>query len=580
MSTTLEFLIEAPPEARGQPIELEVSAEGLVVGRNRDCDVCLDDARVSRRHARLVEEAGGVRLEDLGAPNGTVVNGRRVGRHALASGDVLSFGRFRLRVLRVGARPDSTGIVKAPAPMPRPRSGQGRAAFYQALGLGDDTLLDPRASDPAALLLRSRRYAALHELGRVLASARSTQAALEGALDLAIEVTDGDRAYIALSGLEAEAAEDEADTLPPAPGMRLAASRSRHTGPSEAERTVPPLSETLARQVITERKAVLSRDPADDSRLAGSRSLFLREAGALMAVPIVLHDVLLGVLVVESTHFGQFDEETLDLLGAFAPAVGQSLENQRLAERREATIRELEQTKERLLGTRQQLVRAERLAVVGRLASGLAHEVKNHLAPFMLADTLARKFPDDEELQAAMEMMLEARQHILDLVSEVKAFARGSGESAGRKEPVELEVLARSVIRFMACDAEVSRHALELKVEGEPLVSAHSGRLRQVVVNLVKNAADAIGSDREGRIVLGVSEQGKTATLYVEDDGPGVPEAAQDKLFAPFYSTKGEKGLGLGLDIARRIARDHGGDLVLDQAPGRGARFVLRLPGY
>ena len=176
-------------------------------------------------------------------------------------------------------------------------------------------------------------------------------------------------------------------------------------------------------------------------------------------------------------------------------------------------------------------------------------------------------------------MMLEARQHIVDLVSEVKGFARGAeGASAGHREPADVAALARAVARFSACDLAVKRHRLEVVIDGEPWAELDLPRIRQVLVNLVKNAADALGAEREGRIRLRVDEVGGAAVVDVVDDGPGIPPEVGAQVFEPFFSTKGEGGLGLGLDISRKIARAHGGELAFSSEPGKGACFRLTLP--
>lgn len=590
---------EAPPERAGHRRRLELDGRAHLLGRSPDCAVVVDDGRVSRRHARLSVEGDQVMIEDLGGPNGTVVNGVRIARQPLSAGDLLSLGQARIRVAEVDLdreaesasstepRPDSAPSLVKPLVDPPTLGPDGKGAFYRALGLEA-----AEGDRPEALLRKSRHYAVLHDISRWVAAAPGPEAMMEAVLDRVLTVCEGDRAYVALAPRRTEEHDlaapspprdpdrpspppdpEEAETWPP--GQPAAAViRVRGSTPAEAR----PLSETVARHVLEGRCAVLSHDPQADARFVGAESLFLSRIRALMAVPIVRKDAVRGVLVVESEGDDRFGEAELDLLGVVASTVGQALENLELAERREATIRALREAQADLLATRTQLVRAEQLAVVGRLASGLAHEVNNHLAPFVLADVIARKYPEDREVQASVEMMLEARQHILDLVGEVKTFARPGAGDAARREPVELLALARSVARFMTCDAAVKRHRLEVVDEGDPLVMAVGGRLRQVLVNLVKNAADALGTERVGDIVIRVSEGEGEATVWVEDDGPGVQPELAERLFDPFVSTKGEQGLGLGLDIARRIARDHGGDLVLAQGRLPGACFRLSMP--
>lgn len=581
MPFTLRF--EAPPALSGTSVKLETET---FIGRADGCGLRIDDAKVGRRHARLSLEAGRLVIEDLGSPHGTVVNGLRVARQELQPGDLLMLGKHRLRVEREGSFSpprveSSAGVVKpVVAALTPPLEGLGREAFYQALGLGDETLLDAGPRAAAVLLQKTRQFAVLHEVSQALRGAHSPRGMLGRLLELVLEVTEGDRGFVVLAvGVSEAEGREEDETLPPADADRLAFRVEAVKVRGEEDRRGPPtLSSTVARHVLAERCAVLSNDPTFDARFSASESLFLNDTRALMAVPILLRDEVLGALVVESTRASTFSEADLDLLTVISSTVGQTLENLRLAERRERIIRELREAQSKLLATREKLVRSEQLAAIGRLASGLAHEVKNHLSPFMLADMIARKYPEDSEIQAAAEMMLEARQHILDLVSEVKGFARGADGAPARREPTDLLALARAVARFASCDAAVKRHRLSVVAAGEPWAELDVARIRQVIINLVKNAADAIGEARQGNIILRLAESEGFAMVEVEDDGPGIPPELGERVFEAFFSTKGDKGLGLGLDISRKIARAHGGELDFRSEPGRGTRFRLRVP--
>lgn len=580
MGYRLRFIAPASVEGSFHLIRGETT-----VGRSETAAIRVDDPRVSRRHARLFLDEGSLIVEDLGSPNGTVVNGLRVARQELVAGDVLVLGKHKLRVETDA--PSQAAVPTSPSGLIKPVSGSlppslegvGMDAFYRALGLGDDTIIEasPRAS--AGLLAKTRHFAVLHEVSHVLRAAHTPRGMLARLLDMVLEVSSGDRGFVVLAPKVLErAGTEEDDTLPPEDGSEVSVEVVRTRGSGEHAEP-PQLSSTVARHVLSERCAVLSHDSIDDTRFAESESLFLSQTRALMAVPILLREEVLGALVVESERMDAFAEPDLDLLTVISSTVGQTLENLRLAEKREATIRQLREAQSSLLATREQLVRSEQLAAIGRLASGLAHEVKNHLSPFMLADMIARKYPDDEEIQSSVEMMLEARQHIVDLVSEVKGFARGAdGRGSDTRQPTDLVQLATAVARFAGCDAAVKRHRLVVRADGEPWAAVDVARIRQVLVNLVKNAADALGEERQGQIQIRVDEVGSRAVVEVMDDGPGVPEDLVDRIFEPFFSTKGEQGLGLGLDISRKIARAHGGDLDLESEAGKGACFRLSLP--
>jgi signal transduction histidine kinase len=112
-------------------------------------------------------------------------------------------------------------------------------------------------------------------------------------------------------------------------------------------------------------------------------------------------------------------------------------------------------------------------------------------------------------------------------------------------------------------------------VEGDAIGQGHPLKIRQVLTNLIRNAAEAAGS--KGRVTIRVRDDIQGARVDVEDDGPGLAEQAASRLFEPFFTTK-DKGTGLGLAVSRAIARAHGGDITLSPSPGQGAIFTLTLP--
>jgi signal transduction histidine kinase len=556
-------------ELSGRRIPVEGS---LTVGRADDCDLVLTEKRLSRRHARFYEEAGRWFVEDLGSPNGTLVNERRVRKCELRPGDTIVLCKSTFKVTGESALEDD----RTEPPDPGPRLVKPAAArpdlesmvaedFFSALGLSDDTLLDTSAASLTRLVHQTRSFALLHEITKAMQRRHDPQAMLTAVLDVIVKATGASRAYVVVVG------EDGAFEVP-------VIREADQTESEEAPRGPPVISSTVAEHVLRDRASVLTTDATTDDRFAQAESLFLNETRALMAAPMVILDRVLGALVVESSHLGRrFEEPDLDLLSVVGSTVGVGLDNLRLAQRREETIRALETAQAQLLATQERLIQAEQLAALGRLASGIAHEVKNHLSPFLLASMVAKKYAEDAEIQDAAELMMEAQQHILDLVNEVRDFARGS-QSEHNPEPTDLVAVVQAILRFVKCDKALARAHIELEAEAAPVVSLDPGRFRQVLINLLRNAADAAPEGQRAQIRVRVLEHGGAAWVDVIDNGRGIPAAIAGQVFDPFFSTKGDKGLGLGLDISRKIIRRHGGELGFSSEPGRGTTFRIRLP--
>jgi signal transduction histidine kinase len=217
-----------------------------------------------------------------------------------------------------------------------------------------------------------------------------------------------------------------------------------------------------------------------------------------------------------------------------------------------------------------QLVQSEKLAGIGRLAAGVAHEINNPLAVILgYARLLQRKaeggLADDlgviEDEAVRAKLIVDG---LLDL----------SRPLASDPEPTDLRALADEVVARLA-EAK-ALEGVAVGVAGTGSVLGHPQKLRQVVLNLVKNAAEASGPG--GRVDVGIAaDPGGGASLTVDDTGPGLSADARARLFEPFFTTK-ETGTGLGLAVSQGIVQAHGGALEAGVSPAGGARFTVRLP--
>jgi signal transduction histidine kinase len=232
---------------------------------------------------------------------------------------------------------------------------------------------------------------------------------------------------------------------------------------------------------------------------------------------------------------------------------------------------------------RQRLVTSGRLAAVGELAAGVAHEINNPIAFVRanlgalgtLLEKLARE-PDPEALAEGRELVEESLDGV-DRVSAIVRDVRGLAHpTSDRREAVSLPRLLDSVLRVAAPQVR-ERARVERDYGPVPRVRGAPPELQQVFLNLVVNAAQAV--DGGGCIVVSTRTDGDRAVVEVADDGPGIPEDVVDRIFDPFFTTKpvGE-GCGLGLAISYQIVRGHDGDLSVRPRPGGGTCFEVRLP--
>ena len=224
----------------------------------------------------------------------------------------------------------------------------------------------------------------------------------------------------------------------------------------------------------------------------------------------------------------------------------------------------------------EQVLQLDRLAELGRLAASIAHEINNPLAVIDYAMELMLR---DAELTAFQKEMAERiEQEIERLRNLTGGLLSFSSDRKGLRRLANLNELIEELLGLLRF--ELQRHAVRLETEFAelPLVAIDPTQFKQVIINLVLNAAQAIAG--EGVVTLRTRlSAADQVELVVSDTGPGVATELRARIFTPFFTTKPEGvGTGLGLYICSNIVTGHGGTITVDDAPGGGAMFVIRLP--
>jgi len=221
----------------------------------------------------------------------------------------------------------------------------------------------------------------------------------------------------------------------------------------------------------------------------------------------------------------------------------------------------------------EQVERAERLAAVGRLAAGVAHEIRNPLAAISgSVELLARMQPAGDDARALMDIVTREASRLNGLITDLLDFARPRPPDL---QPLDLAATVGELIRVFELDKALEEARVELSAGAPVMVSADAAQLRQVVWNLVRNAAQA--SPAGAPIVVTVKVAGTFGELTVRDHGPGIPPEQRAQVFEPFFSTK-KGGTGLGLAVVHRIVEDHQGRIEIRTPTGGGTLMVVRLP--
>lgn len=301
----------------------------------------------------------------------------------------------------------------------------------------------------------------------------------------------------------------------------------------------------------------------------------LREVEGLRSVvyiPIMSSDGCLGLLSLARNEPNAFLPNDLALLSSLAPHIATAFKNAALYAQAQQAYTELAAAQERTLQN-------ERLRAIGELASGVAHDFNNLLA-IILGHVELLKTPDSPHFDRSRRMIMQAAQDGAHTVRRIQEFVRAKPET--HTTPVDLSQLADDVINLTRPRwhndmlGKGARVALTRNLPSVPLVLGNGAELREVVTNLILNAIDAM--PHGGSLAISTGSSNGFCWIEVADSGHGIPAEVRARIFEPFYTTKANRGTGLGLAVSRSIALRHNGDLAVESTPGQGSRFRMSLP--
>ncbi|MCJ8270264.1 MAG: ATP-binding protein, partial [Psychrosphaera sp.] len=324
-----------------------------------------------------------------------------------------------------------------------------------------------------------------------------------------------------------------------------------------------------------------------------------KNSESLMYCPLIVANQIIGVLSVQSFNKNAYNANQQDMIQTLASTTAIALDNAN-------AYREVEQKNREILATQEQLVQSEKMASLGTMTAGVAHEINNptnftHAAVYMMRDEIdeikaflrqlaggdsaepeiLQSFEDQfTKLIELTQTATQGTERIKTIVEDLRTFTRLDEETM---HDVQIGHLIESTVNLVR--TQYDNIDIQTRIEFDPQISCLPSKLSQVIMNLIVNACQAVLSaiehdtQKAGEIVIGSNKIDGRLGLYVKDNGSGMDESTRLRVFEPFFTTKAVgSGTGLGMAISYGIIEDHGGTIEIESTPGQGATFWVYLP--
>jgi signal transduction histidine kinase len=562
---------------KGRKFELP-DHEPQLIGRSSEA-LPIDDNAISRRHAELTPDDGVWWIRDLQSQNGTYVNGVKIGdRTKLRPGDQIRTGQTLFVFGQTASR--DLNIVRVVGPRRMDSSIDKALPSIPIVGGNDDSIILAEPEPRAAAVDHLR---VIYLLTTMLTTrVMERQQLLQGVMDLVFAEFSPQRGCLML----------RAST----PGAPTVAEVVKYKEPPlDQDEAKIHVSRTILHHAMQKGEGVLCTNAMTDPRFASGDSVQRLNIRSAICSPIRFRERTYGAIYIDSSVANYtFTQEQLALMNAIGQHVGLALSNAELY---------------------QQKLQSERLAAIGETVATLSHAIKNILQGLRGGADVVEMGLNKNDLKIAKGGWVIQKRNldrIISLTMNMLAFSRQRG--------VELELIRIAPIidecaQVLEGQCSSKQVAMIVDVDPEmPPVPLDAPLLHQAILNLLTNAVEAVEAGTGAVTVKAVYRPGSAAVqavakmqgkitlpdatrrtvamgdeptrkgtpaeveILVIDNGPGIPPSKQPWVFEPFNTTKGTRGTGLGLAVAKRIVEEHGGRISIESVEGKGATFKVLLP--
>jgi two-component system NtrC family sensor kinase len=539
----------------------------VFIGRDSSNTITLPDRQISRKHASISPQGSDFIIEDLGSVNGTLVNNHPVRRQILKPGDKITMGSTLLEFAILTDSDELSEDFKDDSPMVQPASDHDpvdRSTVEITLPPKElESLVAlPDQAELSILYKAYLRLAVMYQLINDLVTVTDLGQLMNRTAERVLDIIKADRSLIML-------VDDQSGELVP---------QATHQRKGLEYGDGISFSRTISRRVFETGESLLTSDAMKDGRFKSSDSIILNRIRSTLCVPIKTKDRILGIIHVDTLgKVMGFSQEDLELLAAMGNQIGIAVENAKL-------VTDLRKANVELKEQQAQLIEAEKLALLGKIAGGVAHEINNPIMSVlgfagMACKRLQDGVPEPEKSNECihyLSIVQEEAQRCIQIVENISQFYRRKQSDMAPIDPNEVIEEALSVAKFHMSHSriEVVRNLSPYL----PQIMANRGLIQQVLVNIILNARDAM--EQGGTLTVSTDHENcPWVTLKISDTGCGIKPEDIRKIFLPLFTTKGEgKGTGLGLSISQDIIKSHNGTLEVESVLGKGTTFTIRLP--
>jgi signal transduction histidine kinase len=422
-------------------------------------------------------------------------------------------------------------------------------------------MFDELRREAADLERRQDELASLYEVGQEMVSILNLDQLLESILDRALVLVDAERGFLVLWSTV-----NNSFQVPVA----------RRFDRGEVDSAQIEISDGVIQRVLTSREPLVTTNAQEDPRFQASESILTYQIRSVLAAPMIAKEALIGAIYVDTRLSSRlFDEDDLALLVGMANQAAVAIQLARLYESLQTRNQELQEALRELQETQAELIQAERLSVVGRMASSIIHDLKNPMTTIKgYASLLGRTDLRPEMRQQFSQIITRSVDTFVEMTQEILDYARGGGPL--QLAEVNVSSFVNDLCDFVQRDFEEKGLSLIRQLEYSGPLIMDETKMRRALYNVVTNARDAM--EHGGSLTITTSCTDNITEFSFRDTGPGIPEEIKNTLFEPFVTYGKPSGTGLGLAIAKKTVEDHGGTISVKSASGGGTTFVIRVP--